>query len=118
MFRHLLSLFRPRVVRRVVVLNAAPPRVDLDPHAREALRKWLADPVTNLALALVEQKQPGVFIAGSGTAVRSAFDAQAVNNRFHQIQGWVAYRDSLLTVADDVKPAEEPEEDFILNPTE
>jgi hypothetical protein len=109
----LRHLFRKRrnPVPRVFVLpaNVSP---DLTPEDRKALREWLSSPLTKQALALTELQQPGILIAGSGTAVRSEFDRDAVVNRFHQLQGWQAYRTALLTIADEPTKESEPEETF------
>jgi hypothetical protein len=75
-------------------------RVDNDtihPNDRAALRLWLADPITLMALGIVENQRPSIMHAGvSGTVDERRHSAE---RRLTQLQGWETFRNLLLGVA-------------------
>ena len=73
---------------------------DLQPDSRRKLISWLKLPETRLALQLIEQSRPTVWVSGSGTNVKGDADQQKTVNRLHQLQGWEMYKNSLFALAD------------------
>lgn len=95
MFETLTRLFRrrptPIVLKIVPVDNSR-----VEPSDRAKLRQWLKDPVTQLALGIVESQLPSIMQAGlSGTVEERRYSAE---KRLLQLQGWYSYRNTLLGV--------------------
>jgi hypothetical protein len=94
-FKRLFVRKRTPLPRIPVVLKATTP---IDARERAEIAAWVHDPMTARVLSLVEARKPSLFVGGSGVEVRSEFDQQAVNNRFHQLQGWELFLSALSVV--------------------
>ena len=89
--------------------NPAPiTRDELTPAEKTALAQWAENPVTHLALRVIESTRPDVFVN------RNATNDDKIG-RLQNLQGWEMYRAALLTVGIEVQPVEDLEEDFETN---
>lgn len=105
------------VLRRILKLE---PKVFIIPAAnrepltlrdRMELREWLATPITQKALALMEAKHPGTRLKFPSYA-RSEWDERAAVTFLAKAKGWEMYRDQLLQLADVPKEQRELSEFF------
>ena len=108
MFQFLRHLFRRR--QPVLITLPEPHTAPLSLQDRTALRLWLRSPETKFALAIMHARHPGLRLSQIARVAKSEWDQAAAVNFLHRIQGWDAFRDGLLTIADDpAAPREVPE---------
>lgn len=68
-----------------------------DEFARREIRDWLASPVTQRALALMERQHPGRNIPS--LLPKNEADKDAAVCFLNRIRGWESYRNALLHLA-------------------
>lgn len=97
-----------RILRRIrpttTVIVPAADKAPLDLRERMAIRDWLALPITQRALGILEARHPGTNLR-VGTVARSEWDERAAVNYLNRIKGWESYRNALITLAEDPEQA-------------
>lgn len=81
-----------------VLVIPAPFAGVIDSDTRKKLIGWLDDPVTRLALSIVEANRPPITTVGGIGVSNPEASLHAANNRLHELRGWELYRLRLLSL--------------------